>query len=146
MWINHIQNYQDQGTNSLKTYFRVPDLKCLLQSSIRIHKNRTLTVASFRTWRSWASAPRTVPDYHSRHFKSGTLKQVNRIRREWDSNPRYPVKVHTLSKRAPSASRTSLHFYPVDFRKNIRNHRKKINSKLVGAIHKLPLLTLKYNQ
>ena len=29
-------------------------------------------------------------------------------RREWDSNPRYPFGVHTLSKRAPSATRTSL--------------------------------------
>ena len=29
-------------------------------------------------------------------------------RRERDSNPRYPVRVHTLSKRTPSASRSSL--------------------------------------
>ena len=29
-------------------------------------------------------------------------------RREWDSNPRYPCEVYTLSKRAPSATRPSL--------------------------------------
>lgn len=30
-------------------------------------------------------------------------------RREWDSNPWYAYGVHTISNRAPSASRTSLH-------------------------------------
>src|SRR6266446_6368041 len=30
------------------------------------------------------------------------------MRREWDSNPRYPFGVYTLSRRAPSATRTSL--------------------------------------
>src|SRR5262245_30499868 len=32
----------------------------------------------------------------------------NGWRRGWDSNPRYPFGVHTLSKRAPSAARTPL--------------------------------------
>ncbi len=36
------------------------------------------------------------------------LTQDFRLRREWDSNPRYPFGVNTLSKRAPSATRTSL--------------------------------------
>ena len=31
-----------------------------------------------------------------------------RCRRRWDSNPRYGVSAHTLSKRAPSAARTLL--------------------------------------
>lgn len=30
-------------------------------------------------------------------------------RTEWDSNPRYPLGVHTISNRAPSASRSSVH-------------------------------------
>ena len=29
-------------------------------------------------------------------------------RTEWDSNPRYPLGVHTISNRAPSASRSSV--------------------------------------
>lgn len=31
-------------------------------------------------------------------------------RRERDSNPRYPFEVYTLSRRAPSTTRTPLHY------------------------------------
>ena len=35
-----------------------------------------------------------------------------KIRRRWDSNPRYAYHIYTLSKRAPSAARTLLHEGP----------------------------------
>jgi hypothetical protein len=38
----------------------------------------------------------------------GLVVNAKGVRRERDSNPRYPDRVHTLSKRAPSASRSSL--------------------------------------
>ena len=35
-------------------------------------------------------------------------RQIVKWRRERDSNPRYAINIHTLSRRAPSAARTSL--------------------------------------
>ncbi len=40
--------------------------------------------------------------------KRGTKPHL-KWRTEWDSNPRYPLGVHTISNRAPSASRSSVH-------------------------------------
>ncbi len=42
-------------------------------------------------------------------------------RREWDSNPRYPFEVYTLSRRAPSTTRPPLLTYsqPAKLQKNI---------------------------
>ncbi len=37
---------------------------------------------------------------------NGILKE--KMRRRWDSNPRYVYHVYTLSRRAPSATRTLL--------------------------------------
>ena len=44
-------------------------------------------------------------------FKSETeqLNSKTKWRRERDSNPRYPVRVYTLSRRAPSTTRPPLH-------------------------------------
>ncbi len=41
-------------------------------------------------------------------------------RREWDLNPRYPYEVHTISNRAPSTPRTSLHLANLFF--NVVNY------------------------
>ena len=64
----------------------------------------------------------TVYDFYAKeHFGSDMdlvldiIKQKNpsqqrafNWRTEWDSNPRYPLGVHTISNRAPSASRSSV--------------------------------------
>ena len=40
--------------------------------------------------------------------KKPALQRAFNWRTEWDSNPRYPLGVHTISNRAPSASRSSV--------------------------------------
>ena len=57
----------------------------------------------------------------------GLVINAKGVRRERDSNPRYPDRVHTLSKRAPSASRSSLLllrflFMVTDGESGIRTH------------------------
>jgi hypothetical protein len=51
----------------------------------------------------------------SRPDKKDTVAMVIKWRREGDSNPRYTfVGIHTISSRAPSAARTSLHCHGLD--------------------------------
>ena len=59
-------------------------------------------------------------------------------RREWDSNPRYPFGVYTLSRRAPSTTRTSLHYLGrgTKIRKISKRAMKPI-SKLKSSLAKL---------
>ncbi len=40
--------------------------------------------------------------------KKTAFQRVFCLRRDWDSNPGYPFEVHTLSRRAPSTTRTPL--------------------------------------
>ena len=66
---------------------------------------RTLACELKKPWRvarSWHSVSLCDTPHSAVSGKSENW------RREWDSNPRY-VSVHTLSKRALSASQTSLH-------------------------------------
>ena len=44
---------------------------------------------------------------HNKTRHKGGLSCKWRI--EWDSNPRYPLGVHTISNRAPSTTRPSIH-------------------------------------
>ena len=43
------------------------------------------------------------------HMNFLLCRKIKKWRRERDSNPRYAINVHTLSRRAPSTARTSLH-------------------------------------
>ena len=50
----------------------------------------------------WATLIRLTP------YEIMVFLLYRRMRREWDSNPRYAINVNTLSKRAPSATRPPL--------------------------------------
>jgi hypothetical protein len=43
-------------------------------------------------------------------YNSMKINLLQTLRRLRDSNPRYPLEVYTLSRRAPSTTRTSLHY------------------------------------
>ncbi|MCH9625651.1 MAG: hypothetical protein S4CHLAM123_08280 [Chlamydiales bacterium] len=47
--------------------------------------------------------------------KKGKLMLPFFVRRRWDSNPRYVINAHTLSKRAPSAARTLLQKMQIEY-------------------------------
>src|SRR3954463_5913310 len=55
------------------------------------------------------SGPGGVYGLSSRGDRQGHHKDVWNWRRERDSNPRYVISVYTLSRRAPSTTRTPLH-------------------------------------
>src|ERR1700754_863501 len=55
------------------------------------------------------SGPGGVYGLSSRGDRQGHHKDVQNWRRERDSNPRYVISVYTLSRRAPSTTRTPLH-------------------------------------
>ncbi len=80
----------------------------------RVH-GRSLSTAPHRSERSVAS-PREASGGAGGQRARSARRPPTRLRRERDSNPRY-LSVHTISNRAPSATRTPLQvFYSVRFK------------------------------
>ena len=87
--------------------------------------------------------------YSSSYKKAPFRVSFCNWRTEWDSNPRYPLGVHTISNRAPSASRSSVHrscFYIAFLYLAsviLKNHKLKIPHKKVRFLRTLCIMFFK---